>query len=109
MRRQLVGFLGFLLFVFCLVVVIWQVWQGTMKYIAAPVASKIYTEEAEVPVITVCHNDYRWKIAKIHGLGYNQFVQEGRFVPKDPSNMTAQELFDESINQYYHLLDHSGF
>ena len=109
MRNQLVSFLGFCLFLFCVIVVIWQVWQGTRKYLAAPVASKIYNEEAELPVITICHNDQNRMIANIHKLvSYNQFVKEGKFMPKEPLNMTAQEIFDEALSHYYHILDSSG-
>ena len=41
MRQQLVGLLGLLLLSFCILVVIWQVFVGTKKYLGPPVANKI--------------------------------------------------------------------
>ena len=55
MKQQLVGLLKVLLFMFCIIVVLWQVFMGTKKYLEAPVANKIFAEEVELPDITVCH------------------------------------------------------
>ena len=108
MKRQLVGFLGFLIFLFCVLVVIWQLYQGTKKYLDTPVASKIYTQEVELPVITICHAKADLKIAKKYGLDYGDFVMLGKFLPDDPANMTADEVFNKSMDHYYNLLDYTG-
>ena len=108
MKRQLVGFLGFLIFLFCVIVVIWQLYQGTKKYLDTPVASKIYTQEVELPVITICHTKIGRKIAQNYGLNYLDFMK-GQFLPDDPVNKTAEEVFDKSTDYYYNLLDYTGF
>ena len=108
MKRQLVGFLGFLILLFCVSVVIWQLYQGTKKYLDTPVASKIYTQEVEVPVITICHANDDMKIVKKYGLDFSDFVVLGKFLPDDPVNMTAEEVLNEATDHFYYLLDYTG-
>ena len=88
--------------------VVWQVWEGTLKYMSSPVASKVYTKEAEIPVITVCHEDDNLKIKTLHKLSFNRITKEGIFKPDLPVNMSFDEVIEEAMNHYYYLLDFSG-
>ena len=108
MRRQVVTFFSSCLFLFCVIVVLWQLWQGTVRYLSTPVASKIYTEEAELPVITVCHEDDNLKIANLHKLSFYQITEDGIFMPHEPVDMTAEEVIDEAMDHYFYLLDFRG-
>ena len=102
------GFIGACLFLFCVIMVVWQVWEGTVKYMAAPVASKVYTKEAEIPVITVCHEDDNLKIPNLYKMSFKRITEEGIFKSDQPVNMTSEELIEEALNHYYYLLDVSG-
>ena len=106
MKRQILGLLGVLLFVFCLLVVAWQLYQGTKKYLTEPVANKIYSAQAELPVITVCHADVDLKIHKTKGMIYSDF-RKGIFMSIQ-ENMTAEEIVDEATDYHYGLLDYTG-
>ena len=106
MKRQILGLLGVLLFVFCLLVVAWQLYQGTKKYLAEPLANKIYSAQAELPVITVCHADDDLKIPKTEGMKHSDF-RKGDFM-SILENMTAEEVFDEATDHHYGLLDYTG-
>ena len=110
MKRQIVGLFGFLLFGFCVLVVIWQLYQGTQKYLDKPVANKIYSQEVELPDITICHASRGMKIRRQlrkGGYEYSSYLS-GKFLPGDPKNKSAQEIFEEATDYYYHLLDYTG-
>ena len=106
MKRQILGLLGVLLFVFCLLVVAWQLYQGTKKYLTEPVANKIYSAQAELPVITVCHADVDLKIHKTKGMTYKDF-KKGIFM-SILEKKTAEEVFEEATDHHYGLLDYTG-
>ena len=106
MKRQVLGLLGVLLFVFCLLMVSWQLYQGTKKYMAEPLANKIYSAQAELPVIMVCHADDKLKIPKTKGMKHSDF-RKGDFM-SILDNMTAEEVFDEATDHHYDLLDYTG-
>ena len=72
-KQQLIGLLGFLLLLFCILVVIWQVFMGTKKYLDAPVANTIYAEEVELPVITICHRIFDMRVEPKYGLEFSDF------------------------------------
>ena len=109
MKRQVVGLLGFLLFLFCVLVVAWQLYQGTKKYLDKPVASTIYSQEIELPVITICHvdSDLIFGPQSLHGLSYFKFPS-GQFMEEYPENKTAENLLSQAIEHYYYLLDYTG-
>ena len=79
-----------------------------MKYMAAPVASKVYTKEAEIPVITVCHQDDNLKIPNLHKMSFKRITEEGIFKPDRSVNLSTEEVIEEALNHYYYLLDFSG-
>ena len=107
MRVQLAALLGPLLMLFCILSVIWQVWNGTSKYLAAPVANKIFSVEAELPVITICHRKKSLRMGTKLGLTYEDF-RDGNFLPDDSENISAEEVFEEAISEHYYLLDITG-
>ena len=106
MKRQVLGLLGVLLFVFCLLMVSWQLYQGTKKYLAEPLANKIYSAQAELPVITVCHADDDLKIPKTKGMKHSDF-KKGIFM-SILEKKTAEEVFEEATDHHYGLLDYTG-
>jgi hypothetical protein len=42
-------------FSFCLGVVLWQIYSGTVKFLDNPTSSSNYIEPIELPELTVCH------------------------------------------------------
>ena len=108
MKQQLIGLLGFVLLLFCILVVIWQVFMGTRKYLAAPVANKISAEEVELPVITICHINKTLRIDdQIYGLDYDD-LKKGRFYPEERDNVSAEEMVKQALDEHYYLLDATG-
>ena len=106
MRGKIVSLLGTLLQLTCVLVVSYEVIKGTLKYLDAPVANKIYTAEAELPVITIC-NKWKFRMGTVLGLVKNDFTA-GRFLPEDSENVTAEEVYTEALEEYYYLLDITG-
>ena len=104
MRQQLVGVIGLFLLSFCVLVVIWQVFVGTKKYLAAPVANKIYAEEVELPVITICHHKHSLRAQSQFGLDWDDF-KAGKLLPDNADNVSAEDVFEEA---FYYLLDITG-
>ena len=108
MKQQLVGLLGFVLLLFCILVVIWQVFMGTRKYLAAPVANKISAEQVELPVITICHIKTALRVDdQISGLDYDD-LKKGRFYPEDRGNVSVEEMVKQALDEHYYLLDNTG-
>ena len=106
MKGKIVSLLGTLLLMTCVLVVAYEVMKGTLKYLDAPVANKIYTAEAELPVITICPQKKFWMGTKL-GLSRDDFTA-GRFLPQDSENVAAEEDFTEALEEYYYLLDITG-
>ena len=107
MKQQLVGLLKVLLFMFCIIVVLWQVFMGTRKYLEAPVANKIFAEEVELPDFTVCHLKKSLRVASKYGLDYDDYSY-GRMFPEENYNISMEDMFEEALNEHYYLLDITG-
>ena len=107
MKQQLIGLLGFFLLIFCFLVVIWQVFMGTRKYLDAPVANKIYVEEVELPAITICHHKHSLRVESRYGLKWADF-KAGRIFPNESYNVSAGEWFEQALDENYYLLDITG-
>ena len=91
-----------LLFLICLSIVIWQLYNGTIKYISEPHGVKSFTEQLVLPDITVCHY--------FGNLAYNlpnilQYINEGKFTH---SEMKAEVLYEKVTEEYFYLLDQTG-
>ena len=52
---------------FCIVVVIYEIYVGTNKYVSVPIASKIYSTEVELPFISICQRFFDYRMAKVKG------------------------------------------
>ena len=48
-------YLHMILYVFCLSIMTYQLYEGTKKYLSKPVATKVFSKEVELPYISVCH------------------------------------------------------
>ena len=90
MRGKIVSLLGTLLLLTCVLVVAYEVMKGTLKYLDAPVANKIYTAEADLPVITICPQK-KFRMGTKLGLERSEFTA-GKFLPEDSENVTAEEV-----------------
>ena len=99
--------LAFILLFFCLLTVFWQFSEGTKKYLESPVANKIYSVQAELPVITVCHRKSSLRMRTMYGISYKEF-RDGKMTSEDSGNMSAEEVFKEAIDANYYLLDSTG-
>ena len=64
MRGKIVSLIGTLLQLTCALVLSYEVIKGTLKYLDGPVANKIYTTEAELPVIAIC-NQKKFRLGTI--------------------------------------------
>ena len=106
MRGKIVSLLGTLLQLTCVLVVSYEVIKGTLKYLDAHVANKIYTAEADLPVITICPQK-KFRMGTKLGLDRDDFTA-GRFLPEVSENVTADEVFTEALEEYYYLLDITG-
>ena len=66
-----------MLYVFCLSIVLYQLYEGSKKYLSKPVATKISSMEVELPYISVCHikEELKLKTVKTNendpGMHYN--------------------------------------
>ena len=96
-----------------------QLFLGTEKFLQQPRGTTIYSKQAEMPVITVCHNDK----GSSHNLdqfnmSYDQYVDFGKFsdgistveeiYEKATGISTVEEIYEKATNHFYHLLDKSG-
>ena len=108
MVKQLLAATRIICLIFCLGIVIWQLIVGTEKYLAAPVANYIYTAEAELPALTICHQNRHLRVHSKYGLDYKNF-KDGKFVPTNTKDFSIEEEFEDGISKFYYLLDYTGF
>ena len=108
MKGIMASISGFLLFLFCFLFVCWQILQGTRKYLEAPVATRIFSQKVDLPVLTICPNIYN-RFRTTLGVSYNDF-RRGQFMPDKGINgsSTPDHLFEEAINKRYYFLDMRG-
>ena len=88
---------------------IYEIIVGTNKWLSEPIATSSYTTETELPTITICPRRYGARIANKYGLRYKDY-REGKFVPDNFESLgkSLDEIFEESINDAYYLLDVTG-
>ena len=108
MNGTFASIFGSLLFLFCFLFVCWQIFQGTKKYFEAPVATRVFSEKVDLPVLTICPNIFN-RIRPTLGVSYNDF-KRGQFVPDKEINfsITPDQLFEEAVNKRYYFLDMRG-
>ena len=90
-------------------IVIYEIVVGTNKWLSEPIATSSYTTETELPTITVCPRRYAARLANKYGLEYQDY-RDGKFVPDNFESLgkSLDEIFEESINDAYYLLDVTG-
>ena len=93
-------------FLICLLVVLVQLFLGTRKFLTHPQGTIVYSKQADMPVITLCHND---KLLSHNldqfNLSYHHYVYFGEF---SDGISTVEEIYEKATNHFYHLLDKSG-
>ena len=52
---------------FCIVVVVYEIYVGTNKYMSVPIASKIYSTEVDLPFISICQRFLDYRMANVKG------------------------------------------
>ena len=88
---------------------LYEIIVGTNKFLSEPVATNSYTTETELPTLTICQRSYELRIADLYGLDYRDYLDDGKFVPDNfTSDKSLDDIFQESINEAYFLLDVTG-
>ena len=96
---------------FCVLMVSYEIYSGTRKFLSNPVATTSFSAEVELPRVTLCQ--YRSSSFKIgvlppFNLTFNDYM-DGRFFPElNISELEAEEIFQKSFNDNYYLLDIKG-
>ena len=97
-------FVYMILFISCTCVVFWQVYVGTCKYISHPQGVRTFSQELQLPQLTVCH---QWGVLGYDvnplGLQVGEYIDQGKFGEDD-----AEAVFNKATSQYYYLLDQTG-
>ena len=108
MSTMITSLFNILLFLFCFIFVCWQIFQGTIKYLDAPVATRVFSEKVDLPVLTICPNIFN-RIRTTLGVSYHDF-RHGQFMPDNEVNVsiTPDKFFEEAINKRYYFLDMRG-
>ena len=89
----------------------YEIYCGTVKYLSYPVATNTFSEEVELPRLTLCQ--YRgdsYEIGRLHpfNLTYDDYM-DGQFFPHlNTSEREAEDIFQDSLNDNYYLLDVTG-
>ena len=107
MRVTLNATLSLFLLCVCVMFVVYEIVKGTLKFMSAPVANKIYATEADIPVITICQQK-AFRMGQKNGLNYDDFV-DGKFFPENSTKgASSSKTFDDALDEYYYLLDVRG-
>ena len=53
---------------FCLLMVIYEIYVGTKKYLSIPIASNIFSTEVEFPYISICQRFFHYRMATVQGI-----------------------------------------
>ena len=64
--------------------------------------------EVEPPAISVCHKSEKRRIANLHGLDFDDYAYNGKFIPvgfEESNDEDINELFSDAYNDHYFLLD----
>jgi len=97
---------SFLLRLFCLSIVLYEIYQGTEKYLLKPTATKVVSKQTEIPTLSICHRYYDLRIAPIYGVNFTEY-RDGKFFPDNFENLnkTVDDLFNDSFDDGYYLFD----
>ena len=88
-----------------------EIYSGTRKYLSHPVATTAFSTEVELPRITLCQlRGTSFKIGLIppYNLTYSDY-DDGKFFPDlNTTDAMAEDIFQQSLNDNYYLLDIRG-
>ena len=97
--------------VFCLFMVSYEIYCGTIKYLSYPVATTTFSAEVELPRLTLCqYRSDSYKIGRVQpaSLSFSDYM-DGKFFPNvNTSDGEAETIFQDSIDDNYYLLDVRG-
>ena len=97
--------------VFCVLVVTYEIYSGTRKFLSDPVATTSFSAEVELPRVTLCqYRSASFKIGVLppFNLIFDDYM-DGKFFPEpNTSELEAEEIFQKSFNDNYYLLDIRG-
>ena len=96
---------------FCVLVVFYEIYIGTRKFLSDPVATRSFSAEVELPRVTLCQGrsaSFKIGVLPPFNLTFDDYM-EGKFFPElNTCEMEAEEIFQKSFNDNYYLLDIRG-
>ena len=95
---------------FCLLMVCYEIYSGTRKYMSAPVATTSFSTESEIPSLTLCQRNDQFKMGVLPPFKLTlDDYKNGKFSPElNTSEQEVEENFQKSLNDNYYLLDVTG-
>ena len=86
--------------------VIYEVYQGTSKYIASPVANVVFSTEVEMPMVTICN---KLKMGALPANLTRKDIVGGKFYPDDPAlDIDIDEMIEKASQEYNYFLNLTG-
>ena len=80
--------------------------QGTTKYISSPVANVVFSTEAELPMLTICHQR---GLGPMPGDLTKRDLIHGKFFPDDSSDdFDVDQMFEKAMQEYDYFLNLTG-
>ena len=96
---------------FCVLMVSYEIYSGTRKFLSDPVATTSFSAEVELPRVTLCqYRSDSFKIGALppFNLTFDDYV-DGKFFPElNTTEQEAEEIFQKSFHDNYYLLDIRG-
>lgn len=89
----------------------YEIYCGTIKYLSYPVAATTFSDEVVLPRLTLCqYRSDSYKIGRLQpfNLTFSDYM-DGKFFPDvNTSEGEAEDIFQDSLNENYYLLDVRG-
>ena len=86
--------------------VIYEVWQGTTKYISSPVANVVFSTSVELPMVTICN---KLRLGPLPANLTRKDLMDGKFYPDDLSLIDdIDETIERAMNEYNYFLNLTG-
>ena len=92
---------------FCVCAVIYEVYQGTSKYISSPVANVVFSTSVELPMLTIC-NKLKMAAYLLPGNLTRKDLVSGKFFPDDTSSVDIDQMIEKAIQEYNYFLNLTG-
>ena len=87
--------------------VIYEVYQGTSKYISYPVANVVFSTEVELPMVTICN---KLKMGDLPANLTRKEITAGKFHPDNPDlpDVDIDEMIAKASQEYNYYLNLTG-